>query len=135
MCEKHGTTTCSVLRGLIKVTVAGEKQGIVTIPSQNPITIQLNHIVLGAPRGRYSHVDLDKQLQALKQGEFAGEDLTAAVQCDALQHRRDVAGCLGFCLKRKCWTTPEICSGCVHKDKPWHLYDGVSYGSPASRNY
>lgn len=60
VCRKHGTTTCAVLRGFVDLTVEGDKQGIVTIPSQNPMIVQLNRVVLGAPRGRYSHVAAEK---------------------------------------------------------------------------
>lgn len=69
VCEKHGTTTCSVLGALIDATVAGEKAGLVTIPSQNPIMVQVNHVVLGAPRGRYSHINAAEIGRSIAQGE------------------------------------------------------------------
>lgn len=113
MCDKHGTTACAVLRGLIQVTVAGEKQGVVAIPSQNPINIQLVDVRLGAPRGRYSHVDLGRALHQLESEDFAGKELTDVVSCDKLSHHDDVSGRIGFCRSRQRWVTPEICLSCV----------------------
>jgi len=56
LCDKHGTTYCAVLRGFARAWVAGEKDGVVTVPSQNPVTIQYVDVRLGSPRGRYSHL-------------------------------------------------------------------------------
>ena len=65
ICTDRKTTSCMALRDIIKAVLAGEKQGIVTIATRNPLIVQLNHIVLGAPRGRYSHFDGRALIDAL----------------------------------------------------------------------
>lgn len=65
VCKKHKTTTCQVIKALVEATLAGENAGLVTIPSTNPIMVQVNHVVLGAPRGRYSHIKAEELGRAI----------------------------------------------------------------------
>ena len=65
-CDDRKTSSCMVLRDVIKAMLAGEKQGIVTIATRNPLIVQLNHVVMGAPRGRYSHFEGRSMLERLE---------------------------------------------------------------------
>ena len=106
-----------MLRGFLEVAVAGEKQGIITVPSQNPITIQLNHVVLGAPRGRYSYVDVEKAMAALSTGNLGNAELAEILKCPKLTHHEERADKLGWCREISRWTDVPACLGCVRRKK------------------
>lgn len=51
LAKRHNTTTCQLIHSLLTSLIEGEKRGIVTIGSQNPIVINLVNVFGGAPRG------------------------------------------------------------------------------------
>lgn len=104
VCKDHKTTECQVLGQFIESAVAAEEKGINVILSQNPMLVQLNHIVLGAPRGRYSHVDVRSTVEALARGEWP------PVVCAYLD---GVSGQDVYCQKvGGSWLPRSACQGC-----------------------
>jgi len=53
ICEKHNTTTCHLLRHLLKAVIKGEELGVVKISAPNPVIINIYNYSGGPPRSRY----------------------------------------------------------------------------------
>ena len=70
VCEKHKTTTCQLMKALLEAAVKGDELGVTLVGSQNPFLVQVNHVVLGMPRGRYSHFDGRSMLERLEDPKF-----------------------------------------------------------------
>lgn len=63
-CKQHKTTTCKLLAVLIQATLKGKELGVIDLGSSNPVVINVQNVSLGAPRGRYSHVNVAGLTQA-----------------------------------------------------------------------
>lgn len=51
VCERHKTTTCSLIFALMQAAVKGEETGIVDVSTANPLIVQVNHFFAALPRG------------------------------------------------------------------------------------
>ncbi len=107
MCRRHKTTSCHMIYTLMKMTVKGEKMGVVDLGAKNPVVIQMISNFGGAPRGKKKY-----ELLPIPYGH-----MEEALRCDHLRHREFEVGRLGWCSKCGRYVTPSNCLGCVERGK------------------
>lgn len=105
VCKRHKTTSCHLIYTLMKMTVKGEKMGVVDLGAKNPVIVQLISNFGGAPRGKNKYL-----LPILPFGPL--ED---ALRCDHLHQKEWAEGRFGWCSACGRWVTPANCVSCIER--------------------
>jgi len=99
LCRRHKTTTCQLLRVLMKAALKGDETGMIDVGAPNPAVINVHEYFLGKPRSAWEFPAVSKYLDT-----GAG----SCPQCgsgDVVETRPDGLGYLdGRCRKcRAAW--------------------------------